>query len=137
MVPSICRFLKKNRFRDICSVLSVTQHGIDIKALTPNGKRRVSIEVKGETSSKSHTSRFGKPFNSTQVNDHVSRAFYCAARDVSMGMLAALAFPKNEAHIKQVHKILPVLKKLHIEVFWVLPNKRVETDRIWRTWAGD
>jgi hypothetical protein len=134
VIASVCRFLKKNRFHDI-RFLSEIEHGIDIQAIAPDGKRHVSIEAKGGTSSKPGTARFGKPFNSGQVWDHISKAFYCAARDSSLGLMAGVALPRNDMHSKCIRKILPALKKLQIEVFWVLPNKRVEIENIWRLWG--
>jgi hypothetical protein len=47
VIASVCRFLKKNRFRAI-RFLSETEHGIDIQALAPDGKTKVSIEAKGK-----------------------------------------------------------------------------------------
>jgi hypothetical protein len=131
VIKATCRFLRKNEFR-VTRFLSETEHGIDIEALTPDGKKQVSIEAKGETSSMSHTARFGKAFSGSQVWDHVSKAFYCAARDSSAGMLAGIALPKNEHHIRCVQKILPALRRLQIEVFWVLPDSGVRTENIWK-----
>jgi hypothetical protein len=104
-------------------------------AVAQNGRREIVIEAKAETSSMSHTRRFGKCFNSGQVGDHVAKALYCAARDTSLEMLAGVAFPKNAAHVKCVEKILPVLKRLRIEVFRVLPNRSAEVERVWRNWG--
>jgi len=133
VIASVCRFLKKNRFC-VTRFLSETEHGIDIQALAPDGKTKVSIEAKGETSSMSHTNRYGEVFTSSQVMDHVSKAVYCAARYVSSGMIAGIALPKNQRHINCVQRILPALKKLRIEVFWVLPDKKVEIEHIWKLW---
>src|ERR1039458_1630069 len=133
VIASVCCFLKKNRFR-VTRFLSETEHGIDIQALAPDGKTKVSIEAKGETSSMSHTNRYGRVFSSSQVMDHVAKAVYCAARDVSAGLLAGVALPKNQRHVDCVQKILRALKKLRIEVFWVLPHKKVEIEHIWGLW---
>jgi len=133
VVAAVCLFLKRKGFV-ITQRLSTREHGEDIKALAPNRTRRVTIEAKGETSSRPTSNRFGKPFDAGQVWDHVSKAVYCAARTVPGGTLAGVAFPKNDVHTKCVEKILPALKKLRIEVFWVLPNKRVEVARHWKTW---
>ena len=133
VIASVCRFLKKNRF-PITRFSPETEHGIDIQAIAPDGKTKVSIEAKGETSSMSHTNRYGQGFSSSQVVDHVAKAVYCAARDVSAGLLAGVALPKNQRHVDCVQKILRALKKLRIEVFWVLPNKKVEIEHIWGMW---
>src|SRR5579864_2278568 len=82
VIASVCRFLKRRNFQ-ITKFCRETEHGKDILALAPDGKRQVTVEAKGETSSKRHTSRYGKPFNNGQVEDHVSRAVYCALRDRS------------------------------------------------------
>src|SRR5438874_2060366 len=114
VIKAVCVFLKESGFH-VSRSLCETERGIDIQALAPDGKTQVSIEAKGETSSKATTSRYGKPFNGGQVLDHVSKALYCAARDCSAS-LAAIAFPKNDAHVKCVRKILSSLKRLEIEV---------------------
>src|ERR1700735_270870 len=94
VIAAVCRFLRKNGFR-VTQHLSEKQRGRDIIAVAENGKREIAIEAKGETSSMSHTRRYGKCFNSGQVGDHVAKALYCAARDTSLGIFAGVAFPKN------------------------------------------
>jgi hypothetical protein len=133
VIAATCRFLKSQRFR-ITQALSELEQGVDIEGLAPDGETKFSIEAKGETSSKSTTARFGKPFDSKQVFDHVSKAFYCAARDSSNGYMSGIALPRNEAHVKCVEKILPALRKLRIEVFWALPDGRVEIEKVWQVW---
>ncbi len=133
IISAVRRFLESNGFQ-VTRTLSEVEHGIDIEAIAPDRVSNVSIEAKGETSSKVGTARFGKPFNSGQVFDHVSKAFYCAARDSSIGLLAGVAFPHNEVHVKCVDKILPALKKLGIEVFWVHPDGTVDIAHVWNTW---
>jgi hypothetical protein len=133
VIAATCRFLKTKGFK-ITRFLSETEHGVDIQAVAPDGETKVSIEAKGETSSKATTARFGKPFDSKQVFDHVSKAFYCAARDASKHLRAGVALPHNDAHVRTVKRILPALKKLKIEVFWALPNGKVKIENIWSTW---
>lgn len=133
VIGATCRFLKSQRFL-ITQALSETEQGVDIEGFAPDGETKFSIEAKGETSSKSTTARFGKPFDSKQVFDHVSKAFYCAARDSSNGYMSGIALPRNEAHVKSVKKILPALRKLGIEVFWALPDGRVEIEKVWECW---
>ena len=116
------------------SRLIETQQGEDMIAFAPNGTQRITIEAKGETSSKSTTSRFGKSFDSRQVRTHVSRAFYCAAQHCCGDEFSAIALPKNELHTNCVRNIRPALKRLGIEVFWVNPDLKVEIERIWTMW---
>jgi hypothetical protein len=133
VVNAVCRFLKKNGFR-ITQRLATTERGEDIQALAPDGKQRITIEAKGATSSRVESNRYGRPFNSGQVRDHVAKAVYCAARFVSTDTLTGVAFPQNDAHIKCVDRIRPALKRLRIEVFWVRADKTVETEHHWEIW---
>jgi hypothetical protein len=135
VIAATSRFLISNGFR-VTQTLSELEHGVDIEAIAPDGRTKVSIEAKGETSSKSTTARFGKPFDARQVFDVVSKAFYCAARDGSSGLMSGIALPKSEAYVKCVQKILPALKKLGIEVFWALRDGSVESERIWGSSDG-
>lgn len=132
VIQSVCEFLTSRGFSAI-KFLCETERGIDIQALAPDGKQQITIEAKGETSSKSTTSRYGQPFNSGQVLDHVSKAFYCAARDCDK-FLAGIALPKNPSHLRGVRDIEATLERLQIEVFWVLPDRSVETGNIWPIW---
>jgi hypothetical protein len=93
VIRAVCGFLEGNRFQ-VRQALCETERGVDIQGITPDGKRQVSIEAKGETSSKPITNRYGKPFDGGQVLGHVSKAFYCAARDCSSS-LAGIALPQE------------------------------------------
>lgn len=133
VVDGVCRFLTKKGFR-ITQSLATTEHGEDIRALAPDRKQQVTIEAKGATSSRAGSNRYGKPFDSGQVRDHVAKAIYCAAQFVSTDTLTGVAFPKNDAHVKCVSRILPALKRLRIEVFWVGADKTVEIEHHWKIW---
>jgi hypothetical protein len=135
VVDSVCRFLTQNGFR-VTQRLATNAHGEDIRALAPDRKQQVTIEAKGATSSRAKSNRYGKPFNSGQVRDHVAKAVYSAARYVSTDTLTGVAFPQNDAHVKCVDKIMPALKKLKIEVFWVAAEKTVKIERHWTIWGG-
>jgi len=131
VIKAVCRFLTTHGYR-VKQHLSESQTGDDIVAVSPKGKS-VMIEAKGETSSKPHTARYGKPFNSGQVLDHVSKAFYRAASYTTKRVLAGIALPRNEAHMKRVASIQPVLAKLNVEVFWVRPEDgKVEVAGNWK-----
>ena len=133
VVDGVCRYLKKKGFR-ITQCLATNERGEDIKALTPNRKQEVTIEAKAATSSNKSSNRYGKPFTPNQVTCHVAVALYAASRHVSTETLAGVAFPKNDAHVERVSKILPALKRLGIEVFWVTPDKKVDVARHWKIW---
>ena len=77
VIAAVCDYLRDHAYR-VTQQLTETEAGDDIIAVAPDGQQ-VMIEAKGETSSKSHTTRYGKPFSPSQVLDHVSKAFYRAA----------------------------------------------------------
>jgi hypothetical protein len=133
VVDSVCHFLKRKGF-SITQCLPTRAHGEDIKALAPDQRQQITIEAKGATSSDPTSKRFGKSFSSNQVQDHVAKAVYSAAKHVSSVRLTGVAFPKNDAHIEYVGRILPALKRLKIEVFWVSPDGGVEIARHWKIW---
>ena len=134
VIAAVCHFLKQRRFQ-IKQQLSEKQKGYDIIAVAPDGKE-VVIEAKGETSSMAHTNRFGKEFSTSQIFDHVSKAVYCAATYVSKNIPGGIALPMNKGHQKHVAAILPALKALEIEVFWVPPSGEVQVAGHWPWWAN-
>lgn len=97
-------------------------------------RTQIFDSVSGRFGSPVRAALLVKPFDSKQVFDHVSKAFYCASRDRSIGLMAAIALPRNETHVKCVGKILPVLKTLEIEVFWTLSDGSVEVESVWHCW---
>lgn len=133
-IRAVSRFFTNCGYR-VTQQLSENQAGDDIVAFSSNGKE-IMIEAKGETSSKLRTARFGKPFSPNQAHDHVSKAFFRAASYASQKRSAGIALPKNAAHVSCVVKIQPVLAKLKVEVFWVLPNRKVEVAGNWKNLAN-
>jgi len=133
VIDAVCRFLKGKGFK-IEQRRRETETGDDIVAVSTDGKTAL-IEAKGETSSKAFSSRFGKMFSGGQVLDHVSKALYRAVFYIAQGVLAGMAFPKNNAHVACVSRISSVLADLSIEVFWVLPDGGVEVAGHWKTFA--
>lgn len=129
VIAAVCDYLKSHNF-SVTRTCTETQRGYDIVAQHPAG-REVRIEAKGETSSKSTSKNYGKPFSQSQVHVHVSVALYCAAAYVDAGVLAGVAFPKNAAHIKQVRPIEAILNQLKIEIFWVASDRTVEVASHW------
>ncbi len=51
VIKAVCGFLESNGFQ-VRQALCETERGVDILATAPDGKRQVSVEAKGETSSK-------------------------------------------------------------------------------------
>lgn len=111
--------------------------------MAANGLQRIIVEAKGETSSKSHTKRFGKPFSAGQVFDHVGKAVLKALRVASSGEArAAVAFPDNPHHRREIEQVRPAVERAGIGVFWVQSHddgRRAEfdgpLDAVERQWA--
>jgi hypothetical protein len=133
VIAGVCKVLENNKFI-IVSFCSETQKEYDIVAIHPTDQKEVRIEAKGETSSKRGTRRYGLPFTKSQVLDHVSKALYRAASNISTNIYSGVAFPENEDHIAAVRLIEPALKRLQIEVFWIAPDGNVNHSNYWPTW---
>lgn len=109
---------------EIESTALATQHGDDIIA-TRNAERLV-VEAKGEGSSKSHTSRYGKPFNKGQASTHIAVAVLRSMRVVSEGTAtAAIALPAVDSHRHEIDRVAPALSLAGIRVYWVDAEMRV------------
>jgi hypothetical protein len=134
VIKAVCCFLTSRGFT-IKSTCGETETGDDIVAFGPNGRPEVTIEAKGETSSKAHTSRFGKSFSRSQVRDHVANAFFRAASAVGKHNLSGVALPKNTDHEFYVAKVCSALQCLGIEVFWVSADGSVEVAGHWEYWG--
>jgi hypothetical protein len=110
------------------STALATQHGDDIVA-TRNDERIV-VEAKGEGSSKTHTSRYGKPFNKGQASTHIGVAVLRSLRVVSQGTsIAAIALPAVDSHRYEVDRIAPALSTVGIWVFWVAQDGGVSVQQ--------
>lgn len=103
------------------------QHGIDLIAQRSDAPCRLLIEAKGGTSFKSHTLRYGRPFDRGQVKTHVAVAFYYAVRLQQAHPVdrVALAFPGDQRHRVAIEAIANVLAKLSITVFFVDSDQNV------------
>lgn len=109
---------------EIESTALATHHGDDIVA-TRNAQRLV-VEAKGEGSSKSHTTRFGKPFTKQQASVHIAVAVLRSMRVISGGTSsAAIALPSVDSHRREVDRVAPALSLAGIRVYWVDPDMRV------------
>ena len=116
----------------VLQTLDTQQAGVDVVAIHGASNRRLHVEAKGATSSKPGTSRYGKPFDSSQVRDRVANALYAAAR-VREDYSSAIAVPLNDLHKKYMQPIRRSLTKLGIAVLWIDGEDVVET---WNWKAG-
>jgi hypothetical protein len=123
VVDAVCGWLRANGY-EITQQLLATQRGFDIVA-RKDGVGLV-VEAKGAGSSKAHTARHGKEFDSGQVFSHVAKAVLKALRVVSEGeSRGAIALPDNVAHRKEVAQIQTALANAGVIVFWVDEQRHV------------
>ena len=130
VVELLIKHLINNNYKIIQS-LNTNSKGIDIVADNIKTNDRLFIEVKGETSSKEHTNRFGKAFDSKQIRNHISRAVFAAMKVISLKPAgaktkAAIALPATDGHKKEFDNIRLAVKQLNVKVFWVDTEKVVE-----------
>ena len=118
-------YFKKNY--KIKKFSKTNERGVDLIVENIDSGIQMLIEVKGETSSKPNSSRYGKPFSNSQVRTHIAEAVLTALKVVSNvengnHVLAGIALPDTELHIRHIKKVRSALKKLKVKIFWVSKN---------------
>jgi Holliday junction resolvase-like predicted endonuclease len=115
VVDAVAEHLRKNGWH-IERTRSTNERGHDI--LATKGETTLAVEVKGGKSSKPHTARYGKPFDSGQKRSHVAVALYKAATVFGAGQYRpGIALPSDDRHRKLIEAIRPALDVLHVAVF--------------------
>lgn len=133
VVEAVCQTLESAGFT-IESRASTMQQGVDVSAVRANDQLRVRVEAKGGTSSKVGTNRYGKPFSSGQVRNHVANALATAsAAPRSASERSAMAFPDTPRHRKYVERVAAAIIELELGVFWVDAGHAVALDAPWRS----
>lgn len=137
VVESVCRLAKAHGY-DVHRQLTTRERGLDIVARKQGVPViELRVEAKGETSSKGTTNRYGKPFSTAQIRDHVANAFYSAAAmlgapgDVG-SVRVAIALPGTAGHRKRVQAVQHAMQLLNVGVFWVGPDGAVELSAPWQ-----
>lgn len=134
VVAAVCRYLEE-KGAQITTRASTLERGPDIVAVI--GDREMTVEAKGETSSKPGSNRYGKRFSSSQVRVHVARAFFTATAATGDGTrLSAMAFPDTPMHRGRVEEIAYGIEVLDLGVFWVSDDGSVELDAGWGPLRG-
>lgn len=123
VVQILADYLKKNSYK-IHQQLATDKAGVDIIAENIITKHWLYIEAKGETSSKSHTNRYGKAFTNGQILNHIAKAVFASmvilsSKPAGDKTKAAIALPATDGHKKQLATIAKSLKALNIKIFWV------------------
>jgi hypothetical protein len=126
VVDAVCEWLRSDGY-EITQQLLATERGFDIVA-RKDGVDLV-IEAKGAGSSKAHTARHGREFDSGQVFSHVAKAVLKALRVVSKGEArGAVAFPDNAAHRREIDQVKAALADSGVTVLWVDEQRRVRVE---------
>lgn len=137
VVESVCRHVKVHGY-EVHRQLTTKERGFDIVARKPGVQVvELRVEAKGETSSKETSNRYGKPFSTAQIHDHVANAFYSAAamlegRGGAGSVRVAIALPGTACHRKQVRAVHYAMQLLEVGVFWVEPDGAVELSAPWQ-----
>jgi len=108
---------------------NTTQTGADLEAVQRAPARRLYVEAKGATSARQGSRRHGRPFDRSQVKDHVAKAFYTAAK-VSHEHVSAIAVPRTHLYEAFVDAIGDALLTLNISVLWVGDDDRWAYSRL-------
>lgn len=129
VVDAVCAFITTLGYT-VHQRLSPKMKGVDIIATRPYSPRELWVEAKGETSELESSKRFGKPFDSAQVNIHVAEAIYTALKHLAstaaaQDRLIGIALPSNELHHRYADAVSAVLLRLGIVIFWVRADKLV------------
>lgn len=113
------KYLQAKKFKSI-TYLNTKQKGFDISALNQNNQRFFA-EVKGETSSKENSKRYGQYFTGKQIWSHVAVALFATLRSMNKPEYKdaqfAMVFPMN--HEPMMSYIKESMDKLGILVFFV------------------
>lgn len=130
IVKLLSDYLDRTGYK-VTQSLDTNSKGIDIIAVNLKNNERLFIEVKGETSSKETTNRFGKPFTPNQITNHVARAILAtfkvlASKPAGNKTKVAIAFPLTAGHQKEIEKIKTVLNEIDIKVYFVGRSNIIE-----------
>ena len=121
IIKKTTKYLEDQGYQ-ILQSLNTNEKGVDIVA-EKNGTK-IYVEAKGETSSKSNTARYGKPFSKNQVGTHIAVAILAAMKqkDKDKTCNVAIALPHNENHTGIINNIRNSLRKAEIIVYLVGKN---------------
>ena len=127
VTESIAQYLKTNGW-DIKQQLNTDSKGVDI--IASKSSDNIYIEVKGGTSSKSTSKRYGLPFTSNQAKSHIGVALWKAGETLTCypNSIIAIGLPKEKSHIEFIKKIDEMISRLNIILFWVDENLQVEVE---------
>jgi hypothetical protein len=119
IVRCVTAFLETKQYSITSKVRSVSDHGDDIVAVSPLTKVRLTVEAKGQTSTKSWSNRFGKEFDRNQKRDHLGKALLKSCEHIDRNETAAIALPDDRVNRELIDSIVGAISRLGIVVFLV------------------
>ena len=136
VVDAVCKKLESEGY-EIRQRLQITQKGDDIIAVKKIGlTRELRIEAKGETSSRTGSKRYGKPYGSVDTRINVAEALYKIAEILSrkyegIEIRVGVALPDNQKYRSAIEKVEPILNQWGIAIFWVEKDQTVKVESTW------
>jgi len=129
VIDAVCTYLdsKRPKYEISRRVNSVFERGTDILARSPRTMTRISVEAKGQTTSK-QTSRKGTEFSPNQKEDHFGRALVKSCQAIQRGEVGAIALPSDEKDRELVESTRTALTRLAILVFLVSKDSKVRLE---------
>jgi hypothetical protein len=115
---------------EFVSECSTIMQGNDL--VMKKDEREIWVEVKGKTSSRVGSNRYGKEFTDAQCHDHFSRAFFqaCRMRDkaIKLGKKVdvAIAFSHTKHYQKYCDRSEITRRELAIKLFWIKGKGDIE-----------
>lgn len=107
---------------EVLGKLTTIEKGIDLIVKNKQGQITY-VEVKGETSARTTSRRYGLPFNKNQIDVHIGKALLATFRAINKFKdnenEFAIAFPGNIGHEAVLKDIKYVLDKLNIKIYLV------------------
>lgn len=120
IVVALAGWLQSGGF-EVGQALTTKQKGVDI--IAKRAGETWYIEAKGGTSTRGGSPRQGKAFNSNQILNRVSKAFYTGAKMLNdhggPESKVFLAFPDTRGFQNAVRPIAPSIEHLGIGLLWV------------------
>jgi Holliday junction resolvase-like predicted endonuclease len=126
VIKFVSLYLKNNGY-NILETKNTTEKGIDIVADHPK-KGKCFVEAKGETSSQKGSSKYGEPFDKSQIKTHIGAAllmsFQIKQKNENSNIFIALPYEKR--HLEIIDSIRNCLIKTDIKVLFVKNDGSIE-----------
>jgi hypothetical protein len=118
VVTAVANYLRAEGWT-VLQTLSTRDRGVDV--IAARGESTLHVEAKGATSARIGSARHGRPFDRSQVRDHVAKAVLTALEVASRddGVVPAIAFPGDRLHREFVDRVAPAIAAVGVRTFYV------------------